>query len=74
MFFNETPPEMVADIMGKGIIVSVGELDQAFAGFFQKYAGVNTYVAEEPLSPWQQGAGLIATHLDTYKRTLLNKR
>jgi len=31
-------------------------------------------VAEEPLFCVAKGAGLILTHLDVYKRTLLNKR
>ena len=73
--FNETPPELVADIMGKGIIVSGGGAQlRHLPDFFKRMLGVNTYVAEEPLFCVAKGAGLILTHLDTYKRTLLNKR
>lgn len=73
--FNETPPELVADIMGKGIIVSGGGAHlRHLPDFFKRMLGVNTYVAEEPLFCVAKGAGLILTHLDTYKRTLLNKR
>jgi rod shape-determining protein MreB len=36
--------------------------------------GVETYVAEEPLYCVAKGTGLILSHLDVYKRTLLNKR
>lgn len=73
--FNETPPELVADIMGKGIIVSGGGAHlRHLPDFFKRILGVNTYVAEEPLFCVAKGAGLILTHLDTYKRTLLNKR
>ncbi len=73
--FNETPPELVADIMEKGIIVSGGgghlrQIDE----FFKRLTGVETYVAEEPLFCVAKGAGLILDHLDVYKRTLLNKR
>ncbi|MDP3947711.1 MAG: rod shape-determining protein [bacterium] len=73
--FNETPPELVADIMEKGIILSGGgaqirHLDE----FFSRALGVATYVAEEPLFCVAKGTGLILNHIDTYKRTLLNKR
>ena len=73
--FNETPPELVADIMQKGIIVSGGgahlrHIDE----FFKRMTGVETYIADEPLFCVAKGAGLILSHLDVYKRTLLNKR
>jgi len=73
--FNETPPELVADIMEKGMILSGGGAQLAnLADFFKEVLGVNVYVAEEPLFCVAKGAGLILTHLDVYKRTLLNKR
>ncbi|MBI2514784.1 rod shape-determining protein [Candidatus Wolfebacteria bacterium] len=73
--FNETPPELVADVMDKGIILSGGGAELAnLADFFKGALGVNTYVAEEPLFCVAKGAGLILTHLDVYKRILLNKR
>src|SRR3989344_2350386 len=73
--FNVTPPELVADIMEKGIIVSGGgaqlrQIDE----FFKQMTGVETYIAEEPLFCVAKGAGLMLSHLDVYKRTLLNKR
>lgn len=73
--FNETPPELVADVMEKGIILSGGSSQILnLPEFFKRIFGVNTYVAEEPLFCVAKGAGLILTHLDVYKRTLLNKR
>lgn len=73
--FNETPPELVADIMEKGIIISGGGAQIPYlTDFFKRALGVNTYVAEEPLFCVAKGAGLILNHLDIYKRTLLNKR
>ena len=73
--FNTTPPELVADIMEKGIILSGGgaqlrHLDE----FFRRLTGVSSYVAEESLFCVARGAGLMLSHLDVYKRTLLNKR
>jgi len=72
--FNNTPPELVADIMDKGIILSGGggllkNLDE----FFERILGVPTYPAEEPLFCVAKGTGLILSHLDVYKRTLLSK-
>jgi rod shape-determining protein MreB and related proteins len=73
--FNETPPELVADIMEKGIIVSGGGAQLRYIDeFFKRMTGVETYVAEEPLFCVAKGAGIILSHLDVYKRTLLNKR
>jgi len=73
--FNNTPPELVADIMEKGIIVSGGgALLRHVDEFFRRISGVPTYVAEEPLFCVAKGAGLILNHLDVYKRILLNKR
>ena len=73
--FSETPPELVADVMEKGMILSGGGAQLAnLSEFFKGALGVNAYVAEEPLFCVAKGAGLILTHLDVYKRTLLNKR
>lgn len=73
--FNETPPELVADIMDKGILLSGGgaqlrNLDE----FFKRALGVSAYMAEEPILCVAKGTGLILNHVDVYKRTLLNKR
>lgn len=73
--FNVTPPELVADIMEKGIILSGGSVQlHNLPEFFERFLGVQTYVAEDPLLCVAKGTGLILSHIDTYKRTLLNKR
>jgi rod shape-determining protein MreB len=73
--FNSTPPELVADIMEKGIILSGGSAQlHNLPEFFQRYLGVPTYVAEDPLFCVAKGTGLILDHIDSYKRTLLNKK
>jgi rod shape-determining protein MreB len=73
--FNETPPELVADIMEKGIILSGGGAQLRYLDeFLSRALGVAAYVAEEPLFCVAKGTGLILNHLDVYKRTLLNKR
>lgn len=73
--FNETPPELVADVMEKGIILSGGTSQLHYLPqFFERFLGVQAYLAEDPFFCVAKGTGLILNHLDTYKRTLLNKR
>jgi rod shape-determining protein MreB len=73
--FNSTPPELVADVMEKGIILSGGSVQiKHLPEFFERFLGVSSYVAEDPLFCVARGTGLILNHLDTYKRTLLSKR
>jgi rod shape-determining protein MreB len=72
--FNSTPPELVADVMEKGIIISGGSAQLNYLDeFFKRFLGVPVYLAERPLLCVARGTGLILNHLDTYKRTLLNK-
>jgi rod shape-determining protein MreB len=73
--FNVTPPELVADIMEKGIILSGGSVQlHHMSEFLERFLGVQAYVAEDPLFCVAKGTGMILNHLDAYKRTLLNKR
>jgi rod shape-determining protein MreB len=73
--FNMTPPELAADIMEKGIILSGGSAQlRDLEEFFRRSLGVNAYVAEEPILCVAKGTATILNHLDTYKRTLLSKR
>jgi len=72
--FNVTPPELAADIMEKGIILSGGtaqlrDIDE----FFRRSLGVNAYVAEDPILCVTKGTSIVLGHLEVYKRTLLSK-
>ena len=72
--FNETPPELVADVMEKGIILSGGSSGlRNIDEFFKRLLGVPAYVAEESILCVARGTGIILDHLDVYKRTLLQK-
>jgi len=72
--FNETPPELVADIMEKGLIVSGGGANlRNIDEFFKRILGVESYTAEDSLLCVAKGSGTILNHLDAYKKTLLNK-
>jgi rod shape-determining protein MreB len=73
--FNETPPELVADVMEKGIILSGGSAGlRNIDEFFKRLLGVPAYVAEDSILCVARGSGIILEHLDTYKRTLLYKK
>lgn len=73
--FNETPPELAADIMEKGIILSGGSAQlRDLEELFKRSLGVSAYVAEDPFYCVAKGTATVLSHLDVYKRTLLNKR
>jgi len=69
---QETPPELAADIMDKGMVLSGGgallnHLDQLIV----KTIEVPCYVAEEPLLCVIKGIGVVLDNLDQYKRTIM---
>lgn len=72
--FNVTPPELAADIMEKGIILSGGSSNlRDLEEFFKRSLGVSAYLAEESILCVAKGTATILNHLDIYKRTLLRK-
>jgi len=73
--FLNTPPELAADIIEKGIVLSGGgALLRNLDEFISRITGVNAYVAEDPLYCVAKGTGIILEHLDIYKRALLSKK
>lgn len=70
-----TPPELSADVMDKGIVLSGGtsqlrNLDQLIA----EATGVPTYVADEPVLCVVKGTGIALENLEAYKRSILATR
>ncbi len=73
--FNETPPELVADVMEKGIILSGGSAGlKNIDEFFKRLLGVPAYTAEDSIFCVAKGTGIVLDHIDVYKRTLLSKK
>lgn len=71
----QTPPELSADIMDKGIILSGGTaLLRNFDELMVKATGVPAYIAEEPLFCVARGAGLVLENLEFYKRSIMARR
>lgn len=72
LVLQETPPELSADVIDKGLIVSGGgallkNIDELIASS----TGVPCYVANDPLLCVAKGAGAILDNLEDYKRSIL---
>ena len=72
---QETPPELSADVMDKGIVLSGGtsqlrNIDKLVA----QAIGVPAYVADEPLLCVARGTGIALDNLEAYKRSILSSK
>ena len=72
---SETPPELSADIMNKGIIMAGGgSLLPKINELVAQSTGVPCFVAEEPLFCVVKGTGIVLEHLDEYKKVVMSKK
>ena len=72
---HDTPPELSADVMDKGIVMSGGSsLLRNLDVLISEATGVPCYVADEPLLCVAKGTGIALENLDTYKRSILATR
>jgi len=68
---NNTPPELSADIMEKGMILSGGTSQlRNLERLVERATGVPTYMADEPLLCVAKGTGIVLDNLDAYKRSV----
>lgn len=72
---QETPPELAADIIDGGIILTGGssQLRHLPELVFRK-TGVKAHLAKEPQYCVARGTGIALNHLDTYKKSIIAKR
>lgn len=71
----ETPPELSADIMNKGIIMAGGgSLLPKINELVAQHTGVPCFVAEEPLFCVIKGTGTVLEHLEEYKKVIMSKK
>ncbi|MFH1192659.1 MAG: rod shape-determining protein [bacterium] len=69
---QNTPPELSADVIDKGMILSGGSsLLRNIDKLLSRATGVSAYVADEPLLCVAKGTGIALENLDMYKRSLL---
>ncbi|MEX0870079.1 MAG: rod shape-determining protein [Candidatus Spechtbacterales bacterium] len=72
---RDTPPELAADIMDKGMIVSGGgALLKNLDELISEATGVPAYVADEPLLCVVKGTGVALDNLEAYKQSVMSKR
>lgn len=68
------PPELVSDIIDKGIVLSGGTaLLKNFSRFLTAETNVPCYVAEEPILCVAKGTGLALERLEEYEKHLFSK-
>ncbi|MEK7610547.1 MAG: rod shape-determining protein [Patescibacteria group bacterium] len=73
--FQDTPPELAADIIDYGIIMSGGSsLLRNLAELVYRRTGVKAIVADDALYCVAKGTGVALEHLGTYKKSILSKR
>lgn len=68
---EETPPELGADIIDKGIVMSGGtSLLKHLDSLMTKMTGIACHVAEEPLLCVVRGTGAALENIELYKRSI----
>lgn len=70
-----TPPELIADIMDRGMVLSGGgSLLKNLDNLITEATGVNCRIAKEPLLCVAKGTGVALDNLDLYKRSIMSKK
>src|SRR5205823_5732133 len=68
---SQSPPELSADIVDKGIVLSGGSsLLTNIDRYITYYTGVPSFVVEEPLFCVIRGVGVAIENLDSYKEAI----
>lgn len=72
---QDTPPELAADIMQKGMVLSGGgALLRNIDELLFKVTGVPCVRAQDPLLCVAKGTGVVLENLDVYKRSVMSKK
>jgi len=72
---RDTPPELSADVMDKGMVLSGGgallrDIDERIS----QATGIPCFLAEEPLLCVAKGTGVVLENLDVYKKSIMSKK
>lgn len=72
---QETPPELSADIIDRGIIMTGGSSQlRNLPELVYRRTGVKATLADESLYCVVKGTGVALEHLETYKKSIITKR
>jgi len=72
---RDTPPELSADIMDKGMVVSGGgALLRNINVLISQNIGVPCFIAEDPLTCVAKGTGAVLENLEVYKRSIMSQK
>jgi len=72
---EDTPPELAADIIDKGIVMSGGtSLLRNFDKLLTEETGVPAHVVEDALLSVVQGTGVVMENIELWKRSIITKR
>jgi len=72
---RETPPELSADIIDKGMIISGGgALLRNITERISQETGVPCFLAVDPLLCVAKGTGIVLENLDVYKKSIMSKK
>lgn len=72
---EDTPPELAADIIDKGIVMSGGtSMLRNLDKLMTQETGVPAHVADEPLLCVVRGTGLVLENIELWKRSITTKR
>lgn len=75
LVLQETPPELSADVIDKGMVLTGGgALLRNLNELVTKVTGVPCYVADDPLLCVVKGTGMALENLDSYKRSILSTK
>lgn len=72
---EKSPPELVGDLMERGIYLSGGgSLLRGIDVLMEKEIGVPVHITDDPLTTVARGTGIIIEHLDVLRPILLNEK
>jgi len=72
---QDTPPELAADIIDNGIILTGGSSQlREMAELVYRRTGVVAKLAQDPYYCVARGTGIALNHLDTYQKSILAKQ
>ena len=69
---ESTPPEVLSDIMNRGIhLVGGGALLRGLSDLISEYTGIPVYVADDPLTAVARGTGVVLEDFNRYEDILV---